>query len=268
MGSTPVDTKLYRKIVHLADKKFDVKTSAYRSAWIVREYKKRGGKYVERQEKSTGGLLRWFKEKWVNLRKPSAPCGRDHQGAKGYPLCRPSVRVNRNTPKIVGELSKRSIAKAMRKKARYGKGVRVRFDGGGGAQYFGKTVSRHGMVNVPKAVARCATKAFKLRALGFGGGKSTGWKRAKQLATRATIPLEDVRYMRNWFARHVHMSHPGYKKWVKAGKPVTREWHSDHGIVSWLIWGGDAGYKWINTSRMMGKLNVHFRKRYALLPRI
>jgi len=40
----PLDKKLYEKVKRQADKKFD-KPSAYRSAWIVREYKSKGGKY-------------------------------------------------------------------------------------------------------------------------------------------------------------------------------------------------------------------------------
>lgn len=43
--STPVDSKLYARIKHEAKKKFRVFPSAYASAWIVKEYKKRGGKY-------------------------------------------------------------------------------------------------------------------------------------------------------------------------------------------------------------------------------
>jgi hypothetical protein len=46
-GSTPTPTnkKLYNSKVALAKKKFDVWPSAYASAWVVKEYKKAGGKY-------------------------------------------------------------------------------------------------------------------------------------------------------------------------------------------------------------------------------
>ena len=37
---------LYSRVKSAAKKKFDVFPSAYASAWIVREYKKRGGTYV------------------------------------------------------------------------------------------------------------------------------------------------------------------------------------------------------------------------------
>ena len=42
---TPTNPKLYARVRAEAKKKFDVWPSAYSSAWLVREYKKRGGGY-------------------------------------------------------------------------------------------------------------------------------------------------------------------------------------------------------------------------------
>jgi len=42
---TPTDTKLYNQKKALAKKKFKVWPSAYASSWLVKEYKRRGGKY-------------------------------------------------------------------------------------------------------------------------------------------------------------------------------------------------------------------------------
>ena len=42
---TPTNKKLYNSKVAQAKKKFDVWPSAYASAWVVKEYKKAGGKY-------------------------------------------------------------------------------------------------------------------------------------------------------------------------------------------------------------------------------
>ena len=47
-GAIPDNVKnkaLYSRVKSAAKKKFDVFPSAYASAWIVREYKKRGGTY-------------------------------------------------------------------------------------------------------------------------------------------------------------------------------------------------------------------------------
>ncbi len=44
-GPKPTNTKLYSTVKAAAKRKFDVYPSAYANAWLVREYKKRGGKY-------------------------------------------------------------------------------------------------------------------------------------------------------------------------------------------------------------------------------
>tara|TARA_X000000950_G_scaffold1680_1_gene1833 strand:+ start:16880 stop:17065 length:186 start_codon:yes stop_codon:yes gene_type:complete len=41
----PTDKALYARVKAAAKKKFKVYPSAYANAWLVREYKKRGGKY-------------------------------------------------------------------------------------------------------------------------------------------------------------------------------------------------------------------------------
>ena len=55
--------------------------------------------------RSSGGLTRWFKEKWVDV-KTGKPCGRQKGEKRGYPACRPSKRVSSKTPKTVGEMTK------------------------------------------------------------------------------------------------------------------------------------------------------------------
>ena len=51
-------------------------------------------------------LTRWFKEKWVDV-KTGKDCGRgkDEKG-RPYPACRPSVKVDKKTPKTTGEMTK------------------------------------------------------------------------------------------------------------------------------------------------------------------
>jgi hypothetical protein len=51
-------------------------------------------------------LRRWFKEKWVDVSRKDKdgkhpPCGRDDAktDSKGYPKCRPSKKVSKDTPK-------------------------------------------------------------------------------------------------------------------------------------------------------------------------
>ena len=65
--------------------------------------------------RSSGGLTRWFKENWVDI-KTGKPCGRSKGEKRGYPACRPKKRVSSETPKTVGEMSKSEKAKFKREK--------------------------------------------------------------------------------------------------------------------------------------------------------
>ena len=66
-------------------------------------------------------LKRWFKERWVDIsRKDKSgkhpPCGREKSSKKGYPKCRPSVRVSSETPETTGEMSGSEKKAAVRQK--------------------------------------------------------------------------------------------------------------------------------------------------------
>jgi len=50
--NVPVDKKLYARVKAAAKRKFPVYPSAYANAWLVREYKKRGGTYRVGKKKS------------------------------------------------------------------------------------------------------------------------------------------------------------------------------------------------------------------------
>ena len=65
--------------------------------------------------RSSGGLTRWFKEKWVDV-KTGKPCGRSKGEKRGYPACRPSKRVSSKTPKTVGEMTAAEKARFKREK--------------------------------------------------------------------------------------------------------------------------------------------------------
>ncbi len=67
--------------------------------------------------KSDGGLTRWFKEDWRDI-KTGKKCGRSGKNdkRKGYPACRPSKRVSSKTPKTVSEMSAKEKAKFKRTK--------------------------------------------------------------------------------------------------------------------------------------------------------
>lgn len=108
--SVPTDKNLYESIVKKVKARVDRWPSAYASGMVVKEYKAAMAKlgkpaYREIQKKpdETVGLLRWFKEKWIDI-TTGKPCGsvkrRDY-----YPVCRPSIRVTSKTPVTVDELN-------------------------------------------------------------------------------------------------------------------------------------------------------------------
>jgi hypothetical protein len=124
----PSDKKLYDQVKKEADAKFLAPTSVYKSAWIVREYKKRNGTFEDSKDENKG-LLRWFKEKWVDLNRPGEACGRksSKDSSTKYPLCRPTIKVTKDTPKLAQEIDARTIQLANKGKQRIREAGRVRF---------------------------------------------------------------------------------------------------------------------------------------------
>ena len=68
-----------------------------------------------KSSRTKGGLDRWFKEKWVDV-KTGKPCGRQKGENRGYPACRPSKRVSSKTPKTTKEMSPAEKARFKREK--------------------------------------------------------------------------------------------------------------------------------------------------------
>ena len=69
MSSSPIpdnvkNKELYRKAKQLANEKYGSKTSAYKSMYIVKTYKDRGGTYSGSKQTSKG-TSKWNQEKWV-----------------------------------------------------------------------------------------------------------------------------------------------------------------------------------------------------------
>tara|TARA_R100000908_G_C3739004_1_gene136024 strand:+ start:27 stop:761 length:735 start_codon:yes stop_codon:yes gene_type:complete len=75
-------------------------------------------------------LNRWFKEKWVDVSRKDKdgkhpPCGRSKakKSSKGYPKCRPSVKVSGKTPKTSGSMSEGQKQAATKRKRSKKQGV-------------------------------------------------------------------------------------------------------------------------------------------------
>lgn len=108
--SHPKDEKLWNKVKSLADKIYS-KPSAYKSGFMVKKYKELGGKF---KDSNNQGLKRWFAEEWKN-----------QHGKVGYQhandIYRPTIRVNKDTPKTWNEIPKEKIDKAKIEKVKTGR---------------------------------------------------------------------------------------------------------------------------------------------------
>jgi len=92
---TILDQRLYNQVKMEADEKYK-KPSAYKSGWIVKTYKERGGKYAD--DGKPKNLARWFKEDWTSLSRPEE-----------YPVYRPTKRINKSTPLTATEIDPKQL---------------------------------------------------------------------------------------------------------------------------------------------------------------
>lgn len=95
------DKNLYEKVKKMADEIYK-KPSAYKSGYIVKKYKELGGTYKD--DKKEKELKRWFSEKWKDI------------ADKEYPVYRPTIRINKNTPLTVNEIDKKQLKEQIKLK--------------------------------------------------------------------------------------------------------------------------------------------------------
>ena len=96
-----LNKKLYNLVKKQADEVYK-KPSAYKSGYIVKEYKRRGGQYADDGKEKN--LKRWYEEKWGDV------------GGESYPVYRPSVRVNKNSPLTINEIDETNLKKQIKEK--------------------------------------------------------------------------------------------------------------------------------------------------------
>jgi len=97
----PINEKLYNEVKDEARKIYR-KSSAYRSMYIQKEYKRRGGKYKEDGKERK--LTRWKNEKWHDIANLD------------YPVYRPTVRINEHTPLLESEIDKTDLINKIKQK--------------------------------------------------------------------------------------------------------------------------------------------------------
>lgn len=107
---------LYKKAKAIADKTYK-RNSAYKNMFLVKTYKDLGGTYSGK--KTDKGVTRWNKEKWIQVvpfleKGEKIACGIGG-GGKG---CRPSKRIDKDTPTTIQELIKKHGKNALLKTAK------------------------------------------------------------------------------------------------------------------------------------------------------
>ena len=124
-------------------------------------------------------LNRWFKEKWVDVSRRDKdgkhpPCGRGKakKSSKGYPKCRPSVKVSDKTPKTSGSMSSGQKRAATKRK-------RAKKQGVGGKPTI---VKEDNPVNVPEDFGRFFDKDYRYE-------QTYGDLRSNQ-----EVPMKDARF--------------------------------------------------------------------------
>jgi hypothetical protein len=100
-----VNKQLYQEVKDYIYAKIP-KHSAYRSGHVIKEYKRRGGKF--RDDGKERKLSRWFNEKWKDV-NPNTTRG-------SYPVYRPTVRINKRTPLTLREIDREDLIKQSRRK--------------------------------------------------------------------------------------------------------------------------------------------------------
>lgn len=96
-----LNQKLYDDVKKEADKVYK-KSSAYKSGWIVKTYKDRGGLYGD--DNKPKPLKRWFRELWGDI------------GGKAYPVYRPFKRINKQSPLTVYEIDPNQVKEQIKLK--------------------------------------------------------------------------------------------------------------------------------------------------------
>jgi hypothetical protein len=229
-------------------------------------------------------LQRWFKEEWVNVcEKGDGPggfaiCGSGEgiDNPEEYPYCRAYHKLPGTTVVTAQELTEEEIEKMCAKKRSLEQGIdgkptriilpkstrdRVK------TQRQSKSQKGGSSVKIPQSVKDDALLGIKLMNLGFKGGTQTGWDRAEQLAYDDTIDVGSLADMRTWFARHGPdaknggTSYPGFCKWLEDGMPMDSGFSKYRGAVSWLIWGGDAAYEWLKSTKIRNLVENAYPKR-------
>ena len=95
------DKNLYAKVKKMADEIYK-KQSGFKSGFIIKRYLQLGGTYKD--DNKPKELKRWFNEQWKDI------------GGKEYPVYRPTVRINKDSPLTFSEIDKKQLQQQIKLK--------------------------------------------------------------------------------------------------------------------------------------------------------
>jgi hypothetical protein len=119
----PIDKELYHMIKQMANKVFKSPSGIYRSMWISRMYRKAGGRYAD--VKTNSKIKKWLLERWIDTNQPIyknnkiigyKKCGSKNTQNNLYPLCRPTRRIDKETPLTLQNIDKVTLNKINKQK--------------------------------------------------------------------------------------------------------------------------------------------------------
>jgi hypothetical protein len=103
---------LYKQARKMADKVYK-RAGAYKNMYLTRKYQELGGKY---KGKKTSKLKTWREERWISVKDylegKKVECGDSNIGNNA---CRPTIRINSNTPITIQEVIKKHGKENVRK---------------------------------------------------------------------------------------------------------------------------------------------------------
>jgi hypothetical protein len=95
-----LDPEIYEVAKNIVYEQYK-KPSAFRSGALVKKYKELGGRYSDDIKKNKTSLNRWFNEKWEDVNP--------NKNNSSYPVYRPTIKINKNTPLVVDEIDKKNL---------------------------------------------------------------------------------------------------------------------------------------------------------------
>jgi len=108
-----------------------------------------------------------------------------------------------------------------------------------------KTASKYDHINfnIPDGVQKAAIRGLALRKKFGRGGTHVGMGTARRLAKGGKISPQKVKHISKYFARH---EGDNLHKTGRDGDPPS------NGYIAWLLWGGDAGWRW--SRKLVGQI--------------